>query len=78
MRSTPGCSRRSTLATPTLDRLAGLARALRFDSSSRFHNLARIRASSAFDGRPDTAWVSIWAPPSAPHPWISWAGAAAA
>ena len=37
---------------------------------------ARYRSSSAFDGRPDTSWVSIWAPPSAPDPWISWSAPA--
>ena len=62
---------------PELDRLAGLDSQWAFDSSSRFHNLPRHRASSAFDGRPDTAWVSIWEPPSAPDPWISWEGAGA-
>lgn len=59
---------------PTFDRLAGLDSPFAFDSSSRFHNLPRHRASSAFDGRLDTSWVSIWEPPSAPDPWISWEG----
>jgi arabinofuranan 3-O-arabinosyltransferase len=57
---------------PVLDRLAGLRGPERFDSSSRFQNQPRFRASSAFDGRSDTKWVSIWEPPSAPKPWISW------
>ena len=56
----------------TLDRLAGLPGAARFDSSGRFHNLGSHRASSAFDTDPDSAWIGIWAPPAAPAPWISW------
>jgi arabinofuranan 3-O-arabinosyltransferase len=56
----------------TLDRLAGLRAGTRLDSSGRFHNLPRHRASSAFDGHPDTAWLGIWARPAAPYPWISW------
>lgn len=59
---------------PELDRLAGLRGEGVFDSSSRFQNQPRYRASSAFDGDASTAWVSIWAPPSAPLPWISWHG----
>ena len=57
---------------PQLDRLAGLRGPLSFDSSGRFHNEPRYRASSAFDRSGETAWVGIWARPSAPHPWISW------
>jgi arabinofuranan 3-O-arabinosyltransferase len=57
---------------PVLDRMAGLRGSTSFDSSSRFHNQPRYRASSAFDARPETAWISIWEPPSAPDPWISW------
>ncbi|MEA2420848.1 MAG: arabinofuranan 3-O-arabinosyltransferase [Thermoleophilaceae bacterium] len=59
---------------PQLDRLAGLRGADRFDSSSRFQNQPRYRASSAFDADPSTAWVSVWEPPSAPKPWLSWSG----
>jgi arabinofuranan 3-O-arabinosyltransferase len=59
---------------PQLDRLAGLRGAARFDSSSRFQNEARYRASSAFDRDPSTAWIDIWEPPSAPLPWIAWSG----
>ena len=55
-----------------LDRLAGAPRAVTFDSSSRFHDQARYRASSAFDGRADTAWVGVWVRPEAALPWISW------
>jgi arabinofuranan 3-O-arabinosyltransferase len=55
-----------------LDRLAGVAGPVAFESSGRFHNEFRFRASSAFDGDPETAWVGIWARPSSPYPWISW------
>jgi arabinofuranan 3-O-arabinosyltransferase len=59
-------------ADSELDRLAGLDGPAAFDSSGRFHNQFRFRASSAFDGDPETAWMGIWARPSAPYPWISW------
>src|SRR4051794_20332800 len=59
-------------ADSTLDRLAGYTGPGRFDSSGRFHNFARHRASRAFDGKPGTSWLGIWAPPDAPFPWISW------
>ena len=55
-----------------LDRLAGVRGPVSFDSSGRFHNEPRYRASSAFDRSGRTAWVGIWARPSAPAPWISW------
>jgi arabinofuranan 3-O-arabinosyltransferase len=55
-----------------LDRLSGVRGRVTFESSGRFHNEPRHRASSAFDGRSGSAWVGIWARPSAPHPWISW------
>ncbi|HEV3379122.1 MAG TPA: alpha-(1-_3)-arabinofuranosyltransferase family protein, partial [Thermoleophilaceae bacterium] len=55
-----------------LDRLAGLDGPVAFESSGRFHNQFRFRASSAFDGDPKTAWIGIWARPSAPYPWIAW------
>ncbi|MBN1527412.1 MAG: DUF3367 domain-containing protein, partial [Thermoleophilaceae bacterium] len=55
-----------------LDELAGLDGDARFESSGRFHNQPRFRASSAFDGRAGSAWMGIWARPSAPFPWISW------
>jgi arabinofuranan 3-O-arabinosyltransferase len=57
-----------------LDRLAGLRAPATFDSSGRFRNQPRHRASSAFDADPNTAWIGIWARPSAEHPWISWRG----
>jgi hypothetical protein len=55
-----------------LDRLAGVRGPVSFDSSGRFHNEPRFRASSAFDRSDRTAWIGIWARPSAPAPWISW------
>ena len=56
----------------SLDRLAGLRGEAKFDSSGRFHNLPRYRASSAFDADPRTSWLGIWARPAAGFPWISW------
>ena len=58
-----GAARRSTPPDSTLDRLAGLRGPSAFDSSGRFHDLPRYRASSAFDGDPSTAWLGIWARP---------------
>ena len=55
-----------------LDRLAGFDGPVAFESSGRFHNQVSFRASSAFDGDEETAWVGIWARPSSPYPWISW------
>src|ERR671915_195070 len=55
-----------------LDRLAGFDGPVAFESSGRFHNQPRFRASSAFDGDEETAWGGIWARPSSPYPWISW------
>jgi arabinofuranan 3-O-arabinosyltransferase len=43
-----------------------------FTSSSRFHNQARFRASSAFDPSADTAWVGLWIRPYVALPWIAW------
>ena len=57
---------------PALDRLAGVRGTTRFASSDRYHGMAGARASSAFDGRRDTAWMAVWAPPSAAPPWIAW------
>ncbi|HKP21046.1 MAG TPA: alpha-(1-_3)-arabinofuranosyltransferase family protein, partial [Thermoleophilaceae bacterium] len=55
-----------------LDRLAGAGGGPSFESSGRFHDEPRYRASSAFDRDASTAWVGIWARPSSPPPWISW------
>jgi arabinofuranan 3-O-arabinosyltransferase len=55
-----------------LDRMAGMRGPLVAESSGRFHDEPRFRASSAFDGDPRTAWTGIWARPSAPYPWIEW------
>src|SRR6185437_4336340 len=51
---------------PALDRLAGLDPLWTFKSSGRFEGVAGRRASAAFDGRPDTAWIA-----SGARPWIS-------
>jgi hypothetical protein len=53
-----------------LDRLVGFRRPERFDSSSRFEGAPGHRASSAFDGGPNTAWIGSWSPGRAM--WISW------
>jgi hypothetical protein len=57
---------------PVLDRMAGVATSSSFDSSSRFQNQPRYRASSAFDGSAGSDWIGVWARPSVPLPWISW------
>jgi hypothetical protein len=54
------------------DRLVGMRPRLTFESSSRFHDFPRYRASSAFDDSADTSWVGLWVRPVAPLPWISW------
>ena len=59
-------------ADSTLDRLAGWRGPERFDSSGRYHDLPRHRASRAFDDDPSTSWLGIWARPVAQYPWISW------
>jgi len=43
-----------------LDRWAGGWLPARYDSSGRFQNQPRWRASSAFDGRAATAWIAPW------------------
>jgi len=55
-----------------LDRLVGLRGPAAFDSSARFHNQPRHRASSAFDADPGSAWIGLWTPRYGPRPWISW------
>jgi hypothetical protein len=42
---------------PALDRLVGYRGLHRFSSSSRYEGRPGVRASSAFDGDPETAWV---------------------
>ncbi|HEV8152703.1 MAG TPA: alpha-(1-_3)-arabinofuranosyltransferase family protein [Solirubrobacteraceae bacterium] len=61
-----------TAPDSALDRAAGLRGTATFESSSRFEDQPTLRASSAFDGRPDTAWLGTWTRPSDPDPWISW------
>lgn len=60
-------------ATPdsALDRLAGARGPARFDSSGRFENQPRYRASAAFDGTPGRAWVGDYVPGGAPA-WLGW------
>jgi hypothetical protein len=58
-----------------LDRMAGVNADAAFESSGRFHNQPRYRASSAFDATPRTAWIGIWARPSSAYPWISFTSA---
>jgi len=57
-------------ADSLLDRLAGLRSAVRYDSSSRFENQPRYRASGAFDAAGGRAWVTdyIIGRPA----WIGW------
>jgi arabinofuranan 3-O-arabinosyltransferase len=55
-----------------LDRLAGYRGPDSFDSSSRFQDQPRYRASSAFAAGAGSGWVGVWAPPEGPSPWISW------
>jgi hypothetical protein len=52
-------------ATPdhTLDGWIGGRYPARYDSSGRFENQGRYRASSAFDGRRASAWISGWLGP---------------
>jgi arabinofuranan 3-O-arabinosyltransferase len=56
-----------------LDRLAGYRGPDAFTSSSRFEGRPGLRASSAFDGDPATAWLGQWVE-RAPA-WIAWESA---
>jgi arabinofuranan 3-O-arabinosyltransferase len=62
---------RAAAPDPMLDRLAGLRRGWRFSSSGRFEGIPINRASSAFDGDPNTAWVARFVNRAA-LPWIQW------
>jgi arabinofuranan 3-O-arabinosyltransferase len=53
-----------------LDRVAGYSGPVRVDSSGRYLNEGRFRASSAFDGRRSSAWVGQLE--SGSRPWIGW------
>jgi arabinofuranan 3-O-arabinosyltransferase len=55
-----------------LDRAVGMDAPATFESSGRFKNQPRYRASSAFDPSPSSAWIGLWVPPSGARPWISW------
>jgi hypothetical protein len=57
-------------ADPAIDRLLGLPPGWRFESSSRFEGVPAYRASAAFDGDPDTAWIGDWTPDR--RSWIEW------
>ena len=62
------------LGTPdsSLDRLAGYRGPEVFNSSTRFENQPRYRASSAFSAGGSQGWVGLWLPSKTPAPWISW------
>jgi arabinofuranan 3-O-arabinosyltransferase len=53
-----------------LDRLAGYRGPVVMDSSGRYLNQGRFRASSAFDGSPASAWIGELEPGA--RPWIAW------
>ena len=53
-----------------LDRLAGYGGPVRATSSSRFTGRPGWRASRAFDGRADTAWIASWT--DAAPAWLAW------
>ena len=55
-----------------LDELAGRRGAPYMDSSGRFEGVPGRRASSAFDGAADTAWIGDWS--HGRTPWIQWSG----
>jgi arabinofuranan 3-O-arabinosyltransferase len=65
-----GWASASPAGDTAIDRMLGLSRGWRFDSSSRFEGVPGRRASSAFDGDPDTAWVGDW--PGRRPSWIGW------
>ena len=56
------------------DNLAGgLPPGVSFQSGDRFDNQPQYRASRAFDGNPNTAWIGEYInSPDIPSPWISW------
>jgi hypothetical protein len=55
-----------TASDAALDRLAGVDATWSFQSSGRFEGIAGRRASSAFDGQADTAWIG-----AGERPWLS-------
>ena len=77
-RSTHGCTPSVEARDSALDRLAGLRRAGASTprAASRTSRATAPRAPSTAARTPPGS--SIWEPPSAPRPWISWSGAAAA
>ena len=64
-----GDDRGAARRTPTLDRLAGVRAAARFESSGRFEGRPGARASSAFDGTP-RAWIGSFE--RGRPTWIEW------
>ena len=68
-----GCTRRSTAADSTLDRMAGYTRArpvrllLAFPGPARLPRVERVLGPARAPG-----WIGLWAPAEAPDPWISW------
>ncbi len=67
-----GCSRRWTRPTRTSTGSWAPGGSTGSTPRGAFDNQPRYRASSAFDGRPGTAWVGIWAPPGAQRPYVAW------
>jgi arabinofuranan 3-O-arabinosyltransferase len=62
---------RSAAPDPLLDGFAGVPAGWRFSSSGRFEGVPINRASSAFDGDPNTAWVARFFA-GRTYPWIQW------
>jgi hypothetical protein len=62
---------RAAAPDPLLDRLAHLPAGWQFSSSDRFEGVPINRASSAFDGDPNTAWVATFVA-GQEFPWIQW------
>ena len=58
----------SQTSDAALDRLAGYRGPVVATSSSRFDGEPRWRASRAFDGNPQTAWIGDWLPGA----WLQW------
>lgn len=65
-------SLRPQAADSSIDELVGMGGGSRYESSSRWEGLGAYRASSAFDGNPDTAWAAEYDPGQ--NPWIEWQG----
>jgi hypothetical protein len=57
-------------ADSTIDRWVGARGVVRFDGSARFEGTPRNRASSAFDGDPQRAWIAGWT--RSHGAWLGW------